>query len=189
MFFDQGLQKSLEATIVTALREVQVGVDLTSLPIGIQATPDGKQQEVVATTDMPKESILIPVCTSSKVRILLTSSHPQAVETTVDYNIPCAYGANSNTAQSKPTAQAAVPGGGAQSGDVAQSSTSAAADGANSTQAEQGGQTDSTAVANTSPGGTSAGSSTANAVAAVAADVVYQKGDVLKDNCRDECGK
>ena len=46
--------------------------------------------------------------------------------------------------------------------------TAAAADGANSTRAEQGGQTDSTAVDNTSTGGTSAGSTTPNDGADVA---------------------
>ena len=103
------------------------------------------------------------------------------MEVTVEYNTRCVIGADSNNAQSTPTAPAAVSGGGAHSGHAAQQSTPAAVGGVNSTQNVQDAQTDSTAAANVTGGDTPVDSSTANSGAAVKADVVYTKNDVLKE--------
>ena len=115
LYVEAGLQRSLEATIVAALRELQLGVDTTSLPIDIKLTRDGRQRKVVATTDIPIGSILIPPCASNKVKILPASSHPHAAKVTVAYNIP----SRATPLKAPTTAPADVPGGGAHSGNDA----------------------------------------------------------------------
>ena len=78
----------MHATITSALREVQVGYDTTLLPIDVHVTRDGRRSKVVATADIATGSILISVVASSKVGILPASSHPSAVDVSVEYNIP-----------------------------------------------------------------------------------------------------
>ena len=174
VYVEQGLHKSLEDTVRVALREIQVGVDTTTLPIDIKATRDGRQRKVVATTDIPKGTLMIPPCASKSVRLVTTSPHPHAIAVTVHYNnqrrsmMP-----NYNNAQSTPTAPAALSDDGTQSGNAAHTSTPAGVDAANSAQSTQDNQTGDTAAANVTGGGGSGGSSTDG--------VEYKKEDVLTE--------
>jgi len=162
-----------------ALRDIQVWFDTTQLPIDIRATRDGIRRKVVATADIPKETILIPPCASNGVHFLPTTSHPYAVKVTVDYSMRCAAGVLMSNTLNTSSALVAMYGGRVDSGNAEQSRTPAGADGVKSIQTVRDYQANSTATANVTGGEASDATSTADFGLR---PVVYNKGDVLIEN-------
>ena len=87
VFFNQGLSKSVEATAVAAMREFQISVPTSQLPIDIKGTHDGKLVKVVATADMPKGALQIPLCASKMARILHAKDGQPLLNTAVPIEV------------------------------------------------------------------------------------------------------
>ena len=121
---------------------------------------------------------MIPLVASSKVNIMPASSHPRAVQVSVEYNIPSktnkAHHTSGVTVESNHTAPAAATGDGARLGASDVPSTPAAAGGESSTPSGQDSHADGT------PDETTKDSSAAHSDAAGTDKVVYNEKDELK---------
>ena len=141
-------------------------------------TRDGKRAKVVATADILKESIMIPMVAPSKLKIMPTSLHQRAAPVSVEYNIPSktnnAHHTSGVTVESNPTAPAAATDDGARLGASDVPSTPAAAGGESSTPAGQDSHADGT------PDETTKDSSAAHSDAAGTDGVVYKEKHELR---------
>ena len=174
LYYKSGLPQSLDSTVSIALHLVHVQFDPSNLPIDIEVfSPDGKRPRVVATKDIDKGELHIPMTTCRPARLMASTSHPLALKVGVEHklyrlkpndtsccNVPTAPAEGSEVNGNKPDS-------------ATQPSAPAAANTANSVQTEQvakpnDGSTDTQTGCSSSP----------DASPNVA--TVYKQGDVFK---------